>query len=276
MKLVLDIGGTKTRIGLISDTYRLLETEILQTKKKYEEGLKEILDFVKGRDVRISDACIGIAGVFDKDKEKLYSSPNIKGWVGKAIKADFEKGLSAFVVVENDAALSALGEAVYGAGKDQKIIAYLTIGTGIGGARVVNKNIDERVYGFEPGHQILNFTSSAISFESLTSGKSLKKVYGKALEEITDRRVWSKIAKTVSCGIGNMVCFWSPDIVVLGGSVALSDLFDMTQVRVSVKSILGGIYPKTPEIKRALLGEYSGLWGGIAYLNDFKYHSSPA
>lgn len=269
MNLALDIGGTKTRLGLISDTYRLLETEIFPTNKNYEAGLKEILDFVKAKDLRISNVCVGIAGVLDKDT--LFSSPNLKGWLGKPIKADFEKKLSANVIVENDAALAGLGEAVYGAGKEAKIVGYLTIGTGIGGARIVNKSIDERLYGFEPGHHLLKIDSPVSSFEDLTSGKSLKRIYGKGLEEITDKRVWGKIAHTVSYGIANSVCFWSPEIIVLGGSVALSDLLDITQVRKNVKDILEGIYPTTPDIKRSVLGEYSGLWGGIAYLNNYKY-----
>jgi predicted NBD/HSP70 family sugar kinase len=271
MKLVLDIGGTKTRIGLVSDTYRLLETEIFPTNNNYEVGFREILGFVKSKDVRVSNICVGIAGVLDKDRDSLFSSPNIKGWIGKRIRADFEKELSANVIVENDAALSGLGEAVYGVGKGAKIVAYLTIGTGIGGVRIVNKNIDERLYGFEPGHHLLKIDPPVSSFETLISGKSIKRIYGNNPEEITDKKVWNKIAKTISYGIANTVCFWSPDIVVLGGGVALSDLFNIVQVGKGVKDILEGIYPTVPDIKRSVLGEYSGLWGGIAYLSNFKY-----
>lgn len=53
----------------------------------------------------------------------------------------------------NDADLVGLGEAVYGAGKGYKVVAYFTVSTGVGGARIVNKRIDKGVFSFEPGWQ---------------------------------------------------------------------------------------------------------------------------
>ncbi len=268
MKLVLDIGGTKTRIGIVSDTYKLLETSNFKTAANYKTGLKNIFDFIMSKDIRISSACVGIAGVLEKGV--LYSSPNLRGWIGKPIKEDFENEFKIKVGFENDAALAGLGEAVYGAGKDYKIIAYITIGTGVGGARIVNRNIDERTYGFEPGHMAFLLETGSkktnFSFESLVSGKYIKRIYGKAPEDITQKEIWREIVKSAAAGISNAIYFWTPNIVILGGGVALTDNFDITMLKKELERMLVATYPKIPEIKKAVLGDFSGIWGGILYL----------
>jgi glucokinase len=270
VNIILDIGGTKTRIGIVNDSFKLLDTEILETAANYSDGIKNIFDFVASKDFRISNVIIGIAGVMDSGV--LYSSPNLKGWLGKTLKYDFEKEFKAKIYLENDAALAGLGEAVYGAGKDYKIVSYLTIGTGVGGARIINKCIDERVYGFEPGHMVFiskeKSKTSQASFESLISGKSIKRIYSNEPEDITDKKIWDEIIKNAAIGISNTIYFWNPDIFVLGGGVAMSELFEVALLKKEVEKILIKTYPKIPEIKKSALGDFGGIWGGIAYLKS--------
>jgi glucokinase len=280
MNIVLDIGGTKTRVGLVSDAYNLLETSILLTSKNFSKGIKDIFEFIKGKDIRVNGICLGLPGELDNKREKLFFAPNLKGWIGKPIGEVFMQEFAAKVFIENDAALAGLGEAVYGAGKDYKIVSYITISTGVGGARIVNKNIDEKVYGFEPGHHIVcsdRITSSCCSsstaceksfetFEDIASGKSIRRIWGKSPRVINDKKIWGEIIKNVAVGISNSICFWSPELVVLGGGVALSDYFDITILKKEVVRIIRKTYPAAPEIKKAQLGDFAGLWGGIAYL----------
>ncbi len=68
------------------------------------------------------------------------------------LKKDLEKILNCDVILENDALLAGLGESFYGIGQRFNIFGYLTISTGIGGCKFVNKKADENVFGFEPGH----------------------------------------------------------------------------------------------------------------------------
>lgn len=270
MKLVLDIGGTKTRVGLVSDTYKLLDTTVFNTSSDYRDGVKNIFDCVASKNVRISGICIGIAGI--SGDGKLYSSPNLKGWINMPLAGDFEKEFKSKVYLKNDAALAGLGEAVYGAGKEYRIVTYLTIGTGVGGARIVNKSIDESAYGFEPGHTRL-FTKiktkvTEASLETLISGRAIKKNYGKAPETVSDKKIWNDVLSYSAIGVGNTVFYWSPDIVVIGGGVGLSESFNIPHLEKELENILLSTYPKIPDIKKAALGDFSGMWGGISYLKD--------
>ena len=279
MDLVLDIGGTKTRVGFVGESRKLLETSLFPTSKNFDDEINKIFRYLNDKNVRFMNICIGLPGVLDKNKEVLYSSPNLSSWIGKPIKNVFEKEYSSKVVLENDAALAGLGESVYGAGKDFKIVAYLTISTGIGGVRIVNKYIDDKIYGFEPGQLIVlgkcfdfdgGFRKGKCTFEDMVSGKSIKRIYGKLSEEITDKKIWNKIIDDLSVGIANTIYYWSPEAIVLGGGVTHSDNFDLELLKSKIGKIVKNTYPSIPEIKKSLLGDFSGIYGAIYYLNNYS------
>ncbi len=302
MDIVFDIGGTKIRAGVVSESGKLLETALFFTNKDYQTGIQNLISYIRGKDVKFGKICIGLPGVLDIEKKELYSAPNLKNWIKKPIKKTLEEEFRADVFLENDAALAGLGEAVFGAGKDFNIVSYLTISTGVGGVRIVNKRIDERMFGFEPGQHILchpravpfrsqrrrrengnlykksdcarnNLAVQQFSnfktFESFTSGKSIKKIYGTLPENITDENIWRGIIKNIAAGIANTCFFWSPEAIVLGGGVTHSEYFDTSLLKKEVKKILEKTYPGIPEIKKSSLGDFSGIWGGVAYLENF-------
>jgi predicted NBD/HSP70 family sugar kinase len=106
------------------------------------------------------------------------------------------------------------------------------------------------------------------SFEDLISGKSIKRIYGKHPEDISDRKIWNKIMDNLSIGIANTIYYWSPDGIVLGGGVTHSDNFNLVMLRSKVEKIVKKTYPSLPEIKKSALSDFSGIWGGIAYLSS--------
>lgn len=241
----------------------------VMTPNTYDEGLKLFLEMAQrcavGR--TIDKVCGGIAGPFKERERSLIGSPNLTDWIGKPLKNDLEKNLQAPIYIENDAALVGLGEAIVGAGKDKRIIAYITVSTGVGGARIVNGKIDEKAVGFEPGHQILDIASGK-TLQDLVSGKSLEIATGKHPKEIEDREVWQKLAVELAVGIHNTLVHWSPDCLVLGGSMIVGNpCIPLDAVESHLKSTLK-IYPEIPPIKKAELGDFGGLHGALAYLKN--------
>ena len=194
-------------------------------------------------------------------KTKIKSHPHIPLWSNQPLKKTLEKALSAPVILENDAALAGLGEAIYGAGKNYNIIAYLTISTGVGGVKIENKKIDENSLGFEPGFQIMN--NDGLTLEDLVSGFGLEKRFGKKGEDIIDPMVWDEVAKNLAVGIYNTILYWSPNVVILGGSVIKS--LDLEKIKNYLQEA-NEILPELPEIKKAELGDSSALWGALAYI----------
>ncbi len=274
--IVCDIGGTKTRIAK-KDGDSFFEPVIIETPKDYSDALKVITDEIKkvGRE-SISKIIMGLPGILNKEKTGLYNSTNLGKWVGKNIKSDLiEKTGAREVVLENDTALVGLGEAVYGAGKGNSIVAYVTVSTGVGGVRIVNGGIDVARYGFEPGHQIIDADGSLCPechlvshvgvghLDNMVSGKAMQEKTGKSPKENSGEAIWNAYARHLAVGLHNTIVHWSPDVVVLGGSMIVGDpAIDVQKVTQNLEELLH-LYPEIPVIKKAELGDFGGLYGGL-------------
>ncbi len=267
MYLVFDIGGTNTKIGTSLDGKKLTNTQIIPTPPDFETGINIIKQFSKDNIQAIAG---GIAGNLDSEKSSLYKSPHLPGWVNKPLKQELENIFNTKVYLENDTALVGLGEATQGAGKDKNIVAYITISTGVGGVRIVDQKIDKNAQGFEVGHQIILPNGSICDcggkghWETLVAGSYLERIYKKKAEQITDQAVWDEVIKYISIGLHNVIVSWSPDIVVLGGSIIKS--ISLEKVKSQVSNLLT-IFPNSPEIVLASLGDEGGLHGALRYLN---------
>lgn len=266
MFLLIDIGGTKVRIAISKDQKTLENTQIIETPQDFEEGILAIKTGITKitQGETIQGAAVGVPGSLNTEKTMLESSRNLTDWAIKPLKNKLLEFISAPLFIENDAALNGLGEASFGAGIGFRIVAFYTISTGVGGSRIVNQTIDTNALGFEPGKQIVDFEGeNPIILEDKISGRALEKHFGKSPEEIKDPSLWESVAKNLAIGINNAIVFWSPEVIVLGGSVMKS--IDIERVRKYAKEFRK--ISNFPVIKKAALGEESGLYGALAYLN---------
>ncbi|OHA87993.1 MAG: hypothetical protein A2653_02745 [Candidatus Zambryskibacteria bacterium RIFCSPHIGHO2_01_FULL_43_25] len=275
MFILFDIGGTKTRITASNGGDAFDTPRILDTPKNYEEGIaavkNEITEISRGN--QIQKIAGGIAGPWDRSANKLMASPNLPGWIGKPLQSDLENAFKTSVYIDNDSAVVGLGEAVFGSGKGARIVAYITVSTGVGGARIVNGRMDEKAIGFEPGHQIVDFDKTVVpqaagnTLEHYIGGRSVEERMGKKPQEITDPEFWDLMAKILAVGLNNTILHWSPDVVVLGGSM-------MNKIGIQVEAVERHltqnlkIFPRIPPIKKSVLGDLGGLYGVLAYLNS--------
>ena len=164
MFLLFDIGGTKMRLARSDDGVSFGEPAVIETPKEYASGMVHFIEAARklSGGKPFDTIAGGIAGPFGTQKGSLLMSPNLGNWVGKPFREDLAREFNAPIYIENDSALASLGEAVSGAGKGSRIVAYLTISTGVGGARIVDGAIDEKSVGFEPGHQIIDADKSLV------------------------------------------------------------------------------------------------------------------
>lgn len=271
MYLCFDIGGTKTRIAASLDGKALSETKIIPTPADFESGIETLKNASTelSHGEKIQGIAGGIAGPLDKEKTCLSRSPHVPGWIGKPLKRELEKFSEVPVKLENDTAIEGLGEANAGVGKDKKIVAFINIGTGIGGVRIVEGKIDKNVLGFEPGHQITIPDGNPCTcggkghWETYVGGHYLEEIYRQNGENITDPQIWDEISKYTAIGLTNVAVHWSPDIIILGGSVAKS--IPLEKVKAYLDQYLT-IFPQAPQIVRGILGNDAGLYGALELL----------
>lgn len=274
MYLVFDIGGTNMRIATSGDGKTLSATKIVPNLPDDFEGGMKIFkqtadELSKGE--KIEAIAGGVAVIYNQDKSIPIHTSHLHGWVNKPLKQTLEEYFNAPVVLENDTAVTGLGEAVSGAGIGKKIIAYLTISTGIGGVRIVDQKIDQNSLGFEPGHQIIVIDGKDCHcggkghFEAYVGGWYLERDYHMKGQDIKDPKVWDEVTRYLAVGLNNTIVHWSPDIVILGGAVMKSVSLE------KVKSYLAQdltIFPTPPEIVPAKLGDEGGLYGALALMTQ--------
>ncbi|KKQ97435.1 MAG: hypothetical protein UT24_C0008G0055 [Candidatus Woesebacteria bacterium GW2011_GWB1_39_12] len=270
MYLLFDIGGTKMRMAVSFDRENLQEVKVVATPRRFEDALKVIENYVSVADSSRVDklVCCGLPGILDKEKNILLSAPHLEEWEMKPIKRALGDIIHAPIYLENDADLAGLGEAVKGVGRGFSIVAFITIGTGVGGVRIVDGKIDKSTFGFEPGHQIIDLDEErSIKLENLISGPSIKLKFGQDPESITDVNVWKKIEKLIAVGLNNTILHWSPDVVILGGGIMKVEAISIERIKENLKEILK-VFPIHPDIKRGELLEMAGLAGALHYLRQ--------
>ncbi|HEV8078563.1 MAG TPA: ROK family protein [Marinobacter sp.] len=289
MYILFDIGGSKTRVAASIDCHEILgEPIVFDSTSNMAADTKRIAEaansLVGSRG--ITAAAGGVAGVLDHKHRTLLRSPNKTEWIGKPLAKHLEKGLCAPVFLENDSAIAGLGEAHRGAGQGYEIVVYVTVSTGIGGGRIINGMIDTARFGFEPGHQIINpycrvcpdcalystESDHCLDLEGLASGTAVEKRTGKKPYEVTDQQEWHRIACWLALGLNNATVHWSPDVIVLGGSMVCGtkgSVVSLDEINRHLRELLV-IFPKLPDMRQAQLGDFGGLYGAMALLRQGK------
>ena len=153
LSIGIEIGGTKTQVGIGTSDGRLLPGGILRRQVIREDGADGILDNLRSmvaelltaNNLKLSDIHkigIGFGGPLDSARGVILQSFQIAGWTNFPLKKWVERQWRKPVFLENDASTAGLAEYVAGNGRGCSRLFYITIGSGVGGGWVVDGRID--------------------------------------------------------------------------------------------------------------------------------------
>lgn len=276
MYIIFDIGGTTTRVAASEDLQTFVHVVKFNTQTTYKDGIQALQKAITevAADRQVTALAGGIRGSLNVDRNGIMDESILIDWVDRDITGDLSGMYAAPAYLGNDSAMAALGEAVFGAGQNEHIVAYLTISTGVGGARCVNGKLDEAMVNFEPGHQVLDRNAlhadtCNATLEDLVSGTALEKRSGQKPYEISQSDpVWDDLAKILGIGLVNIIMFWSPSVIVLGGSMIVGDpRIRREDIIRHTSHALKGFVP-CPKIVDAELADEGGLYGAMVYLQQ--------
>jgi glucokinase len=219
MYVGVDIGGSKTLLAVLDDDGVILEQTKLVTSESYDDFLNDISKAVADlgqHDFRA--AGVAVPGKLDRREGIGLDFGNLN-WHDVAIQADLEKLLGCPVVIENDANLAALSEAMLLKDKDK--VLYVTISTGIGTGVVVKQELDPVFADSEGGQMPLDFDGKLVIWEDFASGRAIVERYGKKAKDIDDAATWQRIAHDWAKGFIELIALVQPDVIVIGGSVGV-------------------------------------------------------
>ncbi len=259
--IAFDIGGTSVRVAVAKED-GLGEVKKQQTPQSPQEAVALIASLARelcGEEkIDAAAGCIRgrvVDGVFLKDK-------GLPEWEGFELVKELSNALGSSVSVSHDASLAALGEARYGAGAGSDICVFVTVSTGVGGGRVVAGEMDRTTYNPEIGRQLIN----GQELEDLVSGSAVHKKFGIHPRELDSEEERNNLADILAIGLYNTTLHWSPETIVLGGSMILGvNPIPLERVEKSFVSRVT-MYPKAPSLRMAKLGDNAGLEGARALL----------
>ena len=244
---------------------------------------------------------IGAPGPLDPETGIVIFAPNL-GWRDVHLKTELETRTGFPTFVDNDVNVGTLGEHVYGAGQGVQNVVGIFVGTGIGGGIILQGELfhgASKTAG-EIGHIIVKAGGPRCGtrgcLEAIASRTAMTKQFQKAIlkkgkksviSELTggdlgairsgvlakairlnDKltlKVFKKVTKYLGIGIGSIVNFLNPEMIILGGGVveALDDTF-LDDIRAAAEkyalpNTLSGV-----QIVPAKLGDNAGILGAAA------------
>lgn len=258
MILVADIGGSRTRLGCAGDA-SLENVVIADTPKSYEEGLAHLAAYKASLPEMPAAVSVGVAGRITDEKTLLTG--HLPDWDNHAFAKDLAERLGIPAFVDNDTVMGALGEANEGAGTGANVVAYIAVGTGIGGRRVVAGEID-RSSENEFGHAKITIDGVEKEFEEFVSGSTIEREHGFWASDLHDPFEWDRYARCLAYGLKDVLSSWNPDRVVLGGYLPHDDRLSISNLEKHLAQAMPG--HALPPFAYASL-PYSGLTGARIY-----------
>lgn len=257
-QIACDIGGTSTRVARVG---AIAHAIVFPTDQNPLREAECIAGAIASLGVsKVDDVVCGLAGVIGRDST-VHTAPNLIKFKGTQFRDALSAHSGAHVTLANDAYLGALGESVHGAGRGYSIVAYIAVGTGVGGARVVDQRADRTCFGQEPGHMLLSYRGEVKEIESWIGGKHVEKRFGKSPKHITDTEVWNELGEILGEALWALTLAWSPEVFIFGGSMMLGNPGISLLQASAALSHHNHLYPRLPELKKAELGDFPVLWG---------------
>lgn len=218
MYVGIDIGGTKTLIAALTNEGAIHESLKFPTPENYDEFLKELRSNVAKLTTKDFKAgAVAAPGAINRGKGIFERGGNLK-WRNEPLQHDVERITACPILIENDANLAGLSEAMLVKDKHAKVL-YLTISTGIGGGFIVDQKIDPSMADVEPGQMMLQRGDKVVKWESFASGKAIYEKYKQKASEIEDPAIWEAVVKDWTIGFIDLMAITQPDVIVLGGGV---------------------------------------------------------
>ncbi|HSX35605.1 MAG TPA: ROK family protein [Patescibacteria group bacterium] len=219
MYLGIDIGGTKTLVAVLDDNGVIAERLTFPTPKDYDDFERALAESLRGFNTHQFTACgVGVPGRIDREHGVGLDMGNLP-WHDVPIQADVSKVLGCPVIIDNDANLAGLSEAMLLKDEYSRVL-YMTISTGIGTGIIVDQQIDPAFADSEGGEILLEHEGKLEKWESFASGHAIVERYGKKAKDITEAKTWSAIARDLAVGMIDLIAVIQPEVIVLGGGVS--------------------------------------------------------
>lgn len=299
----VDVGGTKVLAAEVSDRGVVRRTARRSTPGRrveprlVEDALTEaVLAVADGE--RVDGVGIAAAGFVDATGESVVFAPHLP-WRDEEVRGRLAERWGTLVALDNDANCAARAEVAHGAARGASNAVVVTLGTGIGGALVLDGRVHRGHNGmagefghmqvvpdgepcqcggrgcweqYSSGNALVRYARERIGreptvLEDLCSGNpdllSGPMVTAAAEDgDLVARQAFASVGDWLGVGLANLVAAFDPDLVVVGGGVSAAGdkLLDPARDALS-RSLVGAAHRVVPPVVKARLGPRAGVVG---------------
>jgi glucokinase len=285
MILGVDVGGTWIKTACVAADGRLDDRERFATPQLGPDSVVSALADCLRRHSACRAMGVGVPGVVDSSGT-VYNPPNMAGWTTVPLRAMLERACGVPVAVDNDANAAALAES---RGDDAPTTyLYVTLGTGVGGAIVVERSIFRGITGGagEFGHVVVRADDSATStghtwrsgtVEEYVGARALEAAFGGTIADLVHAyNVGNHFAQTVimqavhvlAAGLAGVCAVTGIPTIIVGGGItdalpAILPLLEQALRHRSIPSIATQL-----SVRPARWGNDAGIVGAAALLGE--------
>ncbi len=279
----IEAGGTKFVLGIGTAPDAIIARHRLPTGRP-EETIPEVIAWFKEQPP-ITALGIGTFGPVDVDPAspdwgRLGATPK-REWRGVRLASRLADALEVPVFLDTDVNLAGLAEARCGAGQGDRILIYVTVGTGIGGGAIVEGRPLRGIAHSEMGHIPVRLHPADGAFagvcpshgrclEGLASGPAIQARWGAPLSELAqDHPAHGIIAFYLAQLAVTLQAILSPQRIIFGGGV-MKTAGLLQGVIAEVRTLSAGYFAGNPADILVLpaLGDDAGLIGALTLALD--------
>jgi glucokinase len=320
--LGIDIGGTKSLYALLDENFEVIAEEKLRTVPEkggvraftgsMGKAVKALMKEAERRKLKVVAVGVGCAGDINLKRGVIRHSPNLAFLDRYPLRDKLVKLTGARVFVGHDVQAGLYGELTLGAAKKARHVIGVWLGTGVGGALVIDRRLHvgssgdagdlgnyllHAVAQDAPRKEVLDSVASrtaiaadAAALAAKNHATVLRKNVGTDVRDIKAKDIATAIrdgdknieklvksrAAVVGAALSNLVDFLNPDMIVLGGGLieAMPDIM-RREVRKSIEAHATSKAAKAVKVVTAKLGDHAGTIGAARLAVDMQMDDPP-
>jgi glucokinase len=278
----IDLGGTTIKLG------RFLRdgtcTQSIRVPTPQPSTPEAVLDAIAANAIKLNEAqnClaigIGTPGPADESGRIAKIAINLAGWQDVPVADWLEAKTGLSTIVANDANCAAVGEAWLGAGRKFKQLILLTLGTGVGGAIILDGKLFTGHYGAAGELGLITFnpegppcnSGNRGSLEQYASVAAIVRATGKdpaewgKLAQAGDKEAlafWENYGRLLGAGLASLIYVLTPEVVVIGGGISASAEFFLSATLAEINQRVLPSSRLDLQLLIAELGNQAGMVG---------------
>ena len=293
----IDFGGTSIKSAVIQAGRVLARGDVIDTQLYADADtligeMLRVIAVQRGGHPEVAAIGVGLPGFVDSVNGIVHTLTNVPGWSEVPLRALLTERTGLPAIIENDAKAMAYGEWKYGAAQDGRHVLCITLGTGVGGAFI----LDGRLYrgaqlaAGEIGHASIDYRGLPGPYgnpggleeyvgnhQIAARAALLYRAAGRevAVEDCTPLALaesarggdaialglWDAVGVEIGAALVNVVWLLNPDAIVIGGGVAKAGDLLFTPIRRTIRERTQALFHENLRLVPATLGNEAGMIG---------------